>query len=352
MYMNLKQISELIPGSKIHNCEKPETVQFDKVKNLSDADKSSLSFISSKNHTKEALDSKAICILTTEELSSKFTIPLLLVENVEIEIGKILDVFFPKPIPKGIVGQYVAIHSTSRIAERTDIGNFVSIGENSSIGKNTILEDGVRIGKNVTIGENARIGMNTVIYDDTIIGKNFIVFGNCTFGGDGFKFVTLNEIHHKIPQVGRVIIGDDVEIGSNCTIDRGGVEDTTIGNGCKIDNMVHIAHNCKIGNNVIIAGQSGVAGSCIIEDDVIIGGGCCISDHLFLPKGTIVAGGTGLRNSPKDSGIYVGWDWGFTFAEYQKVRVNIKQLIHLHKHLARIKNIEKKLGIENEGSIS
>ena len=135
-------------------------------------------------------------------------------------------------------------------------------------------------------------------------------------------------IHHKIPQVGKVLIGNDVEIGSNCTVDRGGLADTIIGSGCKFDNMVHIAHNVIIGNNVIIAGQSGVAGSTTIGNGVIIGGG-----------------GTGMRTSPKKPDVYIGWDWGMTFAEFQKARVNIKHLVTFNKWASRIKEIEKKIGI-------
>lgn len=344
--ITLKQISEMIPGSLLKNANSPESLIISNVKNLSMADSTSISLLTGKAFLKECNKSAALAIITTEELSTSIEKPCLIVSQPEIAMGVVLDYFFPESKPDGERAEMCFVHPTATIGKNVSIGNFVSIGENSIIGDNSILDDGVKIGKNVKIGENARVGMNVVFHNDTQVGKNFKVFGNSTFGGDGFKFVTVKGVHHKIPQVGKVIIGDDVEIGSNCTVDRGGLEDTIIGSGCKFDNMVHVGHNCRIGNHVIIAGQSGVAGSTVIEDGVIIGGGTCISDHLHLPSGTIVAGGTGMRTSPKEPGVYIGWDWGMTFAEFQKARVNIKHLVTFNKFIARIKELEKKLGIE------
>jgi UDP-3-O-[3-hydroxymyristoyl] glucosamine N-acyltransferase len=346
--LNLKQISELIPDSKILNSDSPEKIEFDSVKKLTEADESSISLFSAKTHQKEFKETKAKVVIINEEVISLVSIPALLVSNVDIALGKVLDLFHPPKKPAGIRGEFLVIHPSSKIGENVDIGNFVSIGENSFIGKNSILEDGVKIGKNVIISENARIGLNTVFHENVVVGKNFVVFGNSTFGGDGFKFVTIDKIHHKIPQIAKVIIGDDVEIGSNCAVDKGGIEDTIIGDGCKFDNMVHVGHNVKIGKNVIIAGQSGVAGSTIIGDDCLIGGACAISDHLVVPPNTIIAGGTGLRTSPKEANVYIGWDWGMNYAEYQKARVNIKHLVGFHKVISRIKELEKKLGIKEE----
>ncbi len=348
MKLNLKQIADLIPNSKIINTETPEKIEFDSVKKLSEANENSISIFNTKSNQKEFKDSKAIVYLINEDVLSLVNKPSLLVPNVDIALGKVLDLFFPPKKSIGKRGEFISISKTAEIEDNVDIGNFVSVGENSKIGKNSIIEDGVKIGDNVRIGENARIGMNTVFHGDIIIGKNFTVFGNSTFGGDGFKFVTLEKIHYKIPQIAKVIIGDNVEIGSNCSVDRGGIEDTVIGDGCKFDNMVHVGHNVKIGKNVIIAGQSGVAGSTIIGDNCLIGGACAISDHLVLPANSIVAGGTGMRTSPKEPNVFIGWDWGLTYPEFQKARVNIKHLIGFNKIISRIKEIEKKMGIENK----
>lgn len=346
---NLKQIQDVIPNSKILNTDNPEAIIFNSLAPLNSDKEKFISFVSAKGHLSEAKKTKAVALIVNQEIASNFTdIPILIVDNVELQNAKILNLLFPPKTPNGVISTTAIIHPSAKVGSNTQLGHYVVIGENSEIGQNCIIEAGVKIGDNVKIGNNARIGMNCVFHDGTQIGDNFIVFGNSTFGGDGFKFVASKGIHHKIPQVGKVIIGNDVEIGCNCTVDRGGLTDTIIGNGCKFDNMVHIGHNVVIGDHVIIAGQSGVAGSTTIGNGVIIGGGCCISDHLILPEGTIVAGGTGMRTSPKKPDVYIGWDWGMTFAEFQKARVNIKHLVTFNKWASRIKELEKKLGIKVE----
>ncbi|MBM9499568.1 UDP-3-O-(3-hydroxymyristoyl)glucosamine N-acyltransferase [Leptospira sp. 201903071] len=344
----LSDLAKKISGSKIANSDKPEEILIEKVSPLTPGVKNSISFLSNKKMLSEVKNSLSSVILTTEEFAKEITLPCLIVSNPELSLVELLDCIYPPYVPSGKISSSALVHPTAKLGEGVTVGEFVVVGENSVIGANTYLEDGVKISRNVTIGENSHIGPNSSIQHGVIIGKRFICSGNCSIGGDGYKFVTVNGKHHKIPHVGTVRIGDDVEIGSLCTIDRGGLEDTIIGDGCKFDNMVHVAHNCILGKNIIIAGQSGVAGSTIVEDDVIIGGACAVSDHLHVPKGTILGGGSSLRNSPKKKDIFVGWDYGLTFAEYQKVRVNIRNLVNFQKWAKRIKTLEKLSGIEIE----
>ncbi|WP_061247981.1 UDP-3-O-(3-hydroxymyristoyl)glucosamine N-acyltransferase [Leptospira alstonii] len=346
--IKLSELTKKINGSKITNTQTPDGIVVDKIVSISPGAKDSISFLSSKKMLSEAKQTLSSVILTTEEFAKELSCPCLVVSNPELSLAEVLDVLYPPYVPSGKISSSALIHPTAKLGAGVTVGEYVVVGENSVIGANTYLEDGVKISRNVIIGENSHIGPNSSIQHGVIIGKRFICSGNCSIGGDGYKFITANGKHHKIPHVGTVRIGDDVEIGSLCSIDRGGLEDTIIGDGCKFDNMVHVAHNCVLGKNIIIAGQSGVAGSTIIEDDVIIGGACAISDHLFVPKGTIVGGGSSLRNSPKKKDIFVGWDYGLTFAEYQKVRVNIRNLVNFQKWAKRIKELEKLAGIKVE----
>ncbi|EMK24171.1 UDP-3-O-[3-hydroxymyristoyl] glucosamine N-acyltransferase LpxD [Leptospira kirschneri serovar Bulgarica str. Nikolaevo] len=346
--IKLSELAKQINGSKIANTQIPDDVIVDKIVALSPGEKNSLSFLSHKKMLSEAKKTFSSVILTTEEFANELSIPCLVVSNPELSLAEILNLLYPPYVPSGKISSSAIIHPSAKLGAGVTIGEFVVVGENSVIGANTYLEDGVKISRNVIIGENSHIGPNSSIQHGVIIGKRFICSGNCSIGGDGFKFVTEKGKHHKIPQVGGVRIGDDVEIGSLCTIDRGGLEDTIIGDGCKFDNMVHVAHNCILGKNIIIAGQSGVAGSTTVEDDVIIGGACAVSDHLHVPAGTILAGGSSLRNSPKKKEIFVGWDYGLTFAEFQKVRVNIHNLVNFQKWAKRIKELEKHAGIKIE----
>lgn len=344
--IKLSDLAQKVSGSKITNSAAPDTILIEKVTPITPGAKNSISFLSTKKMLSEVKNTLSSAILTTEDFAKEITLPCLVVSNPELSLVEILNSVYPPYVPSGKISSTAIIHPSAKLGAGVTVGEYVVIGENSVIGTNTYLEDGVKISRDVTIGEDSHIGPNSSIQHGVIIGKRFICSGNCSIGGDGYKFVTVNGIHHKIPHVGTVRIGDDVEIGSLCTVDRGGIEDTIIGDGCKFDNMVHVAHNCILGKNIIIAGQSGVAGSTIVEDNVIIGGACAVSDHLHVPAGTIVAGGSSLRNSPKKKDIFVGWDYGLTFPEYQKVRVNIRHLVNFQKWSKRIKNLEKHAGIE------
>ncbi len=346
--IKLNALSELIENSKLVNC--PDlNAEVTQVLPLGADAKNFVSFVSSKAFVKEAKSSKATLLVVNAELAEGLPEkPMLVVPNVELTLIKILHHFFPLEVSNGTHSQNAIIAKSAKIGANTQVGNFVTIGENVVIGDHCIIADGVKIERDVKIGNHSKIGMNCVIFHGTEIGDNFLSFGNSTFGGDGFGFTFLNGKHNKLPQVGKVIIGNDVEFGSNCTIDRGALTDTVVGNGCKFDNMVHIAHNCKIGDHVIIAGQSGLAGSVTLGNHVLIGGACAISDHITLVDGTIIAGGTSLRTSPKAKDVYIGWDLGLNYPDFQKYRVNIKNVVNLNKWIKRIKDIEKKVGIEAE----
>lgn len=342
---SLLEIQKMVENSEIANCDNPEAIKIQHLSTLYQNIPNSLAYVSEKSYIKDAQKSNATAILIEKNWKDKFSCPVILVDNVNYALIDILNKLFPVEQAIGKCSEFVDIADSAIIGENTDIGSFVSIGENTKIGKNSILKSGVKIGKNVSIGDNARIGYNTVIYDGVKIGKNFTVFANTSIGGDGFRFVDRDGINIKVPQVGSVVIGDDVEIGSNTSIDRGGIDDTIIGSGTKMDNDVQIAHNVKLGTNVIVAGATAIAGSTVVHDNCKISGACAIGDHIELPEGTLVAGGSGIRNSPPQKDIYAGWDWNLTFREFQKFRANVKHILNLNMIVKKIKDIEKKIGI-------
>ncbi|MCB1189021.1 MAG: UDP-3-O-(3-hydroxymyristoyl)glucosamine N-acyltransferase [Leptospiraceae bacterium] len=345
---SLSDIHKAIPGSEIINCDKPEELMIQNLSTLYQELPNSLTYVSDKSYIKDAGKAKASAILIYKDWKDKFSLPAILVDNVDMALIEVLKLYYPERKSTGKWSKFVDIANTATIGENTEIGSFVCIGDNTKIGKNSIIENGVKIGKNVVVGDNAKIGPNTVIFDGVQIGNNFTVFANTSIGGDGFRFVDYKGINYKIPQVGTVIIGDDVEIGSNTSIDRGGIDDTIIGSGTKMDNDVQIAHNVKLGKNVIVAGATAIAGSTIVHDSCKISGACAIGDHIELPEGTMVAGGSGLRNSPPQKDVYAGWDWNLTFREFQKFRANIKHILNLNMIVKRLKDIEKKLGISDD----
>jgi len=191
-------------------------------------------------------------------------------------------------------------HETAHIAPDTDIkagylGAFVSIGENTSIGEATEIHDGTKIGRNVEIGKRTVIYPNCVIYDGVKIGDNCVIHAGTIIGADGFGYVRDTDGKYlQFPQIGNVIIEDNVEIGANTCIDRGALGTTRIGEGTKIDNLVQVGHNVDIGKHCVIAAQTGISGSVIIEDGCIIGGQVGFGDHSHIKSGAVIGSQAGV----------------------------------------------------------
>ncbi|MDC0512010.1 UDP-3-O-(3-hydroxymyristoyl)glucosamine N-acyltransferase, partial [bacterium] len=180
------------------------------------------------------------------------------------------------------------------------IGKNVKLGENTIIGSNSIIEHNVKIGKNCVIGSG-------VIIKNSFIGDRVVLQDNCKIGQKGFGFIPLAKKNIKFPHIGKVILNNDVEIGSGCTIDRGSVDDTSIGDNTYLDNQVHVAHNVKIGSNCMIAGQVGFAGSSILGDNVSIGGQAGISGHLRIGNNVKIGGGSGVVKDIEDNQVVMGY---------------------------------------------
>lgn len=193
-----------------------------------------------------------------------------------------------------------SVHPSSEIAETAVLGGdvyigpFVSIGELSNIGDRTQIGSGSTFGDNVRVGNNCVIGTNVAVYDGATIGNGVTIHSGAVIGADGFGFVRSDDSYIKFPQIGTVVIEDEVEIGANTCIDRGSLGETRIGEGTKIDNLVQIAHNVQIGKRCVIAAQTGISGSVIIEDDCIIGGQVGIGDHARIQSGAIIGSQAGI----------------------------------------------------------
>jgi UDP-3-O-[3-hydroxymyristoyl] glucosamine N-acyltransferase len=208
----------------------------------------------------------------------------------------VLPVLYPQAVwepgvhPSAVVGRGATWQEPVEIGPNAVLGRGVQLGRNVRIGPGCVLGDGV------AVGDDSQLYPGVTLYAGTALGKRVIVHAGAVIGSDGFGYIPGKggEPHRKIPHVGRCLIGDDIEIGANTCIDRGSVDDTVIGSGTKIDNLVHIAHNVRIGARCLIMAQAGIAGSCQVEDDVIIGGQAGIADHLTIGHGArlLVQSGT------------------------------------------------------------
>jgi UDP-3-O-[3-hydroxymyristoyl] glucosamine N-acyltransferase len=187
------------------------------------------------------------------------------------------------------------ISDSARLGESLFVGAFVCIGDNSTIGDGTQLRAGAKVGDNVRIGTNCVLHPNVFIEDNCTIGDNVILHSGVVIGADGFGYVRDGENGYvKFPQIGTVVIEDNVEIGANSCVDRGALGETRIGEGTKIDNLVQIAHNVQVGKRVVIAAQTGISGSTVIEDDCVIGGQVGMGDHARVMSGAVIGSQAGV----------------------------------------------------------
>ena len=270
------------------------------------AKKNDLTFFDSIKYREDAIKTKASACLTTSKISNFLpkNVCKIEVKNVLYELAIILKKIYPfadidypdSTLTRPSIKKYKSVKFGNNVL----VGKNVKIGKNSNIGSNTIIE------KRVIIGKNCVIGSGNII-KNSIIGENVVIQDGCKIGQKGFGFIPNNIKNVKIPHIGRVVIEDEVEIASGCTIDRGSVDDTSIGKNTYLDNQVHIAHNVKIGSNCMIAGQVGFAGSSKIGNNVSIGGQAGISGHLDIGNKVKIGGGSGVVKNIEDNQIVMGY---------------------------------------------
>ena len=273
---------------------------------LSKSKKFDLTFFDSIKYKSFALNTKASFCITTEKLE-KF-LPThtqkIIVKKVLFELAKVLKILYPSA---DIDYPDTSLKSVTRIKIKgVKFGNNVLVGKNVKIGTNTVIGSNSIIEHDVVIGKSCVVGSNVVL-KNTIIGNNVVIQDGTKIGLKGFGFIPIKENNFKFPHIGRVIINDNVEIASGCTIDRGSVDDTEIGTNTYLDNQVHVAHNVKIGSNCMIAGQVGFAGSSSIGNNVSIGGQAGISGHLSIGNNVKIGGGSGVIKDIEDNQVVMGY---------------------------------------------
>jgi UDP-3-O-[3-hydroxymyristoyl] glucosamine N-acyltransferase len=235
------------------------------------------------------------------------------------------------------------IHSTAVLAASADvaltayIGPHVQIGENAHVGAYTRIEAGVVVGANVSIGDDCVLHPNVVLYDGVSLGNRVILHAAVCIGADGFGYVRHDHGYQKFPQIGTVVIEDDVELGAHTCVDRAALGRTRIGRGTKLDNMVHVGHNCDIGEHVVIAAQTGISGSVVIEDDAVIGGQVGFGDHTRVQKGAVIGSKAGILPGKI---VRPGVWWGIPVQPLDQYK---RQNAYLSRLPERIKRLEQQL---------
>ena len=269
--------------------------------------------------------------------------PRIVADNPYAYFARVAQLFQPEAPCLGGMHATAVIHPGATIAASADIAEFVSIGVNANIGERVQIGAGSVIGENVTLGADSVIAARVTIYAGCIIGQRAIVHSGVVIGADGFGFAP--DFHGdvgnwvKIPQTGRVIIGDDCEIGANTTIDRGAIADTIIGNDVKLDNQIQIGHNCVIGDHTVISGCVGIAGSTTIGKRVMVGGAAGFTGHLQVCDGAVISAMTLVTKSITEPDTVTGVLPQMKHADWLK---NIAHLRQLDKLATAVKEIKKK----------
>lgn len=235
----------------------------------------------------------------------------------------------------------IGVHSRAIVDDSACVGDDASIhanaivGANTVIGKRCVLHPGVAIGRNCRLGDDVVLYPNVVLYEDTVLGDRVIVHANSVIGADGFGYRFQQGRHVKVPQLGNVVVGNDVEIGANSCIDRGAFQSTVIGDGTKIDNLVQVAHNCKIGKHNLLASQVGIAGSCVTGNYVVMGGQSGMKDHLNVGDAAMIGAKSGvIHDVPAGGRVFLYPE--FEEKEAGRIIACLKRLPSMRKSLLRV----------------
>jgi UDP-3-O-[3-hydroxymyristoyl] glucosamine N-acyltransferase len=311
-------------------------VEVSGVASIASATPHDLVFVEDEKYLSRALQSGAGAVIAGEFAAASSGKPLLICHHPKLSFARAARLLhYGKQAKDAGVHPTAAVHPSVRLAPEVVVGECAVIAEDAEIGESTRIGAGCAIGCGVKIGRECEIYPNVTVYAGTTLGNRVIVHAGAVLGSDGFGYVRDPQSgrYEKFPQVGRLTIEDDVEIGANTTIDRGALDETRIGRGSKIDNLVHIGHNCRLHENVVIAAQTGLSGSIVIENDVVLGGQVGIGEHARIEEGVMLGGQGGVLPNKVLRGKGVAF-WG---TPAQPVRQYLKQLAAL----ARLSGREK-----------
>lgn len=328
------QIADQLNGTVVGNRD----VDINTLSKIEEGKKGSLTFLANPKYTEfiYSTDASATIVANDFEPTEKITTTLIKVKDPYSSFTTILELFNDDKSKRSGISDKSDIDKSSTISKSSYVGSYTTIGKNSIIGDNCVIDSQVFIGDNVKIGNNCKIYPGTKILNDTIIGNSCIIHSSCSIGSDGFGFAPNDDgTYKKIPQTGNVVIGNNVEIGSNSTIDRATIGSTIINDGVKLDNQIQIAHNVEIGENTAIAAQSGIAGSTKIGKNCMIGGQVGIIGHLKIGDNVKIQAQAGVTSDVESNARITGTP-AISYMNYNKSYIHFKNLPEI------VKKIDKK----------
>lgn len=293
--MKLSEIAKHIGGRVVG-----ADVEVGSVASIESASARDVVFVDNEKHLAAALASKAAAVIAGEFADTgQRPVPhksLLIARQPRLAFAKASELLHPPRRTTPGIHSSAVVHESVSVGKGVSIAAHAVVAEDAAIGDHTVIGAGAFIGAGVRLGAACDIKSNVSIYSGTNVGDRVTVHAGAVLGSDGFGFVRDEQTgsYAKFPQIGRLEIGDDVEIGANSTVDRGALDATVIGRGTKLDNLVHVGHNVRIGENVVIAAQTGISGSSVIEDGVVVAGQVGIADHVTVESGAILGAQCGV----------------------------------------------------------
>ncbi|MBN1131913.1 MAG: UDP-3-O-(3-hydroxymyristoyl)glucosamine N-acyltransferase [Bacteroidales bacterium] len=347
--MNFKAhvIAEFLKGT----IEGDPEVEVHDVSRIEEGRTGTLSFLSNPKYEKYIYNSKSSIFIVSRDFKpkNKLKATLIRVENAYESFATLLALYEQNKPKKSGISSLSSIDQTASLGENIYVGDFSVISPGASIGNHVMIYPQVYVGDQVTIGDGTILYPGVKIYHNCKIGKNCVLHAGVVIGADGFGFAPDAENNFKkVPQVGSVIIEDEVEIGANTTIDRATIGFTIIRKGVKLDNLIMVAHNVEIGENTVIAGQSGIAGSTKIGKDCLLGGQVGLIGHLKIADGVKIAAQSGLSKDVREEGQVLQGSPAFDFTTYQKCYLLFRKLPELRNQINQlereIKTLNTKFG--------
>ncbi|MEO6729636.1 MAG: UDP-3-O-(3-hydroxymyristoyl)glucosamine N-acyltransferase [Ferruginibacter sp.] len=342
MQFTATQIAGLLNG----HVEGDANVSVTKLSKIEEGAPGSISFLSNSLYTQYLYGTQASVVIIKKDfvLTAPVTTTLIRVDSPEVAFTRLLEMYNEVKLNKKGISKMSFIADTATVGTDIYAGEFSFVGENATIGNNVKIYPQVYIGDNAVIGDNTTLFAGVKIYSETNIGKNCIIHSGTVIGSDGFGF-NPQDGHKKVPQIGNVIIEDDVEIGANCAIDRATLGSTILRKGVKFDNLIHIAHNVEVGEHTYFAAHGVVAGSTKIGKNCMFSGQVGIVGHLNVADNTIVTAQSGISKNTKSGEILMGSP-AFDAGKYRKAYIHFRNLDSLVQRVDKIEKIQKAIDLK------
>jgi UDP-3-O-[3-hydroxymyristoyl] glucosamine N-acyltransferase len=335
MKFTAEQIAEILEGEVVGN----PNAEVSKLSKIEEGTEGSLTFLSNKKYNNYIYTTKATITIVNKTFipEGEITTTLIKVEDAYLSFSKLLEFYNQTKSSKVGIEQYSVLSENVRYGTHFYLGSFAYIGTNVTLGDNVKIYPNCFIGDNVVIGNNVTIFAGAKVFSETEIGNNVSVHSGAVLGGDGFGFAPNSDgTYSKIPQIGNLIIEDNVNIGAGTTIDRATMGSTIIRKGVKLDNQIQVGHNVEIGENTVIAAQTGIAGSTKIGKNCMIGGQVGFAGHIIVGNNVHIQGKTGVTKSVKDGEILQG-NPAMSYKEFYKSYVHFKNLPTIVDDIEKLK---------------